>query len=249
LLYLGLALCHELGDELSISFALNTLAWVAQRQQDYARATSLWNESLTLAATLGNSLAVAEALDGAAAVAVALGRPAEATTLLGAIDAMLAGSGVLPLSFNVRESLLKAINIPLISHLSRRDRNRSRVAVRAMMSAKTFGASWSQGQTLPLNQAVDLGLTVLKAAVGFLPKPKRPPRRSSELLSPREKEVAALVASGLSNREVASALFIGERTAEFHVQSILSKLGFHTRAQIAAWAVTQNLVRPPEIFT
>ncbi|WP_063047091.1 ATP-binding protein [Nocardia pseudovaccinii] len=55
-------------------------------------------------------------------------------------------------------------------------------------------------------------------------------------LSPREREVAALVAAGKSNREIATALVLSERTAQNHVQHILTKLGFTNRSQIAAWA-------------
>ena len=54
-------------------------------------------------------------------------------------------------------------------------------------------------------------------------------------LSPREAEVAALVAEGLTNRQIAERLVISERTAQNHVQHILTKLGFATRSQIAAW--------------
>jgi DNA-binding NarL/FixJ family response regulator len=53
--------------------------------------------------------------------------------------------------------------------------------------------------------------------------------------------VAGLVARGFSNREVAAALFLSERTVESHVQHILNKLGFRSRAQIAAWAVANRL--------
>ena len=54
-------------------------------------------------------------------------------------------------------------------------------------------------------------------------------------LSPRERQIAALVADGLSNRQIAAQLVISERTAQNHVQHILGKLGFANRAQIAAW--------------
>jgi DNA-binding NarL/FixJ family response regulator len=54
-------------------------------------------------------------------------------------------------------------------------------------------------------------------------------------LSPREQQIAALVAAGLRNREIAAQLVISERTAQNHVQHILGKLGFANRAQIAAW--------------
>jgi len=50
--------------------------------------------------------------------------------------------------------------------------------------------------------------------------------------------VAALVAAGKTNREIAATVFISERTADNHVQHILNKLGFTSRSQIAAWAVT-----------
>jgi DNA-binding NarL/FixJ family response regulator len=54
-------------------------------------------------------------------------------------------------------------------------------------------------------------------------------------LSAREREVAELVAQGLSNREIAERLFITEKTAAYHVGAILNKLGFTSRAQIAAY--------------
>ncbi|HEV3311302.1 MAG TPA: LuxR C-terminal-related transcriptional regulator [Chloroflexota bacterium] len=54
-------------------------------------------------------------------------------------------------------------------------------------------------------------------------------------LTRREREVAILVAQGLTNREIATRLFISERTAESHVEQIRGKLGFHTRTQIAGW--------------
>jgi len=55
------------------------------------------------------------------------------------------------------------------------------------------------------------------------------------VLSRREREVAGLVAEGLTNRQIAERLFIAERTAEGHVEQIRNKLGFTSRSQIAAW--------------
>jgi predicted ATPase/DNA-binding CsgD family transcriptional regulator len=54
-------------------------------------------------------------------------------------------------------------------------------------------------------------------------------------LTKRELEVAALIESGLSNREIAERLVIAKRTADGHVERILAKLGFTSRAQVAAW--------------
>jgi DNA-binding NarL/FixJ family response regulator len=55
------------------------------------------------------------------------------------------------------------------------------------------------------------------------------------VLGRRELEIARLVADGLSNKEIGARLFISERTVESHVRNILNKLGFNSRAQIAAW--------------
>ena len=56
-------------------------------------------------------------------------------------------------------------------------------------------------------------------------------------LTPREREVAALIAQGRTNREIAEALVLSERTVDSHVRNIMGKLEINSRAQIAAWAV------------
>jgi DNA-binding NarL/FixJ family response regulator len=63
---------------------------------------------------------------------------------------------------------------------------------------------------------------------------------SNGLLSPRESEVVALIARGLSNREIAAALTISEKTAANHVEHIMTKLDLRSRAQIAIWALRQG---------
>lgn len=62
----------------------------------------------------------------------------------------------------------------------------------------------------------------------------------SPSLTRREREIAVLVAEGLTNREIAQRLFIAERTAEGHVEQIRNKLGFRSRAQVAAWITEQG---------
>lgn len=64
-------------------------------------------------------------------------------------------------------------------------------------------------------------------------------------LTRRETEVAALVAEGMTNREIAARLFISERTAESHVEQIRNKLGFHSRTQIAVWFAETKLQKVP----
>jgi DNA-binding CsgD family transcriptional regulator/tetratricopeptide (TPR) repeat protein len=64
-------------------------------------------------------------------------------------------------------------------------------------------------------------------------------------LTAREMEVAACVAMGMSNKEIAQHLSISGKTVEMHVGGCLSKLGFPSRARLAVWAVEQGLVSPP----
>jgi DNA-binding CsgD family transcriptional regulator len=73
------------------------------------------------------------------------------------------------------------------------------------------------------------------------PSPLRSARQTYDGLTAREREVAALIAQGLSNRALADTLVVSERTIAKHVENILSKLHFTSRAQIAAWAVEKGL--------
>jgi DNA-binding CsgD family transcriptional regulator len=100
-------------------------------------------------------------------------------------------------------------------------------------------------------EAQALQTAFLQAAGRYLPR-ARPPtpnqvlRRQFGGLSAREREVARLIAQGFSNREIADLLVVSERTVTTHVSHILDKLGFHSRAQIAAWAVEKGLASPSE---
>ena len=62
-------------------------------------------------------------------------------------------------------------------------------------------------------------------------------------LTAREREVAALLADGLTNGQLAERLFISPKTAAVHVSNILAKLGLSSRAEIAAWAVRHGIAR------
>jgi len=64
--------------------------------------------------------------------------------------------------------------------------------------------------------------------------------RTEDPLTPREREVAGLVAQALSNREVARTLVLSERTVESHVRSILAKAGLTTRTELTRWYLQQS---------
>jgi non-specific serine/threonine protein kinase len=86
---------------------------------------------------------------------------------------------------------------------------------------------------MPLDEAIE-------DALAMVPTPARPADRhlaeDGSRLTPREREVAALIARGLTNQQIADQLVIAKRTAANHVEHILAKLGFRSRVQIAAWA-------------
>jgi non-specific serine/threonine protein kinase len=63
---------------------------------------------------------------------------------------------------------------------------------------------------------------------------------ASDTLTAREREIARLMADGLSNHDIAEMLVISEGTVEVHVKHILSKLGFRSRTQVAGWVARQG---------
>lgn len=73
---------------------------------------------------------------------------------------------------------------------------------------------------------------------------RRQTRGHVEAMTAREAEIAAMVARGLTNREIAAALVVSARTVETHVSNAMAKMGFSNRSQLAAWAVERGLVAP-----
>lgn len=73
-----------------------------------------------------------------------------------------------------------------------------------------------------------------------------PPRESDDDLTPREREVLQLVATGATNREIAAALFVSENTVNFHMKHVLAKLHVKNRAEAAAYAVRRGLAGESE---
>jgi DNA-binding NarL/FixJ family response regulator len=72
------------------------------------------------------------------------------------------------------------------------------------------------------------------------------PEHTATALTAREREVLILVARGKSNREIADALVISERTARTHVSNMLGKLGLASRTQAALWAIREGLAPRPD---
>jgi non-specific serine/threonine protein kinase len=113
-----------------------------------------------------------------------------------------------------------------------------RVAGRALGPQQADGLIHA-GRTMPVQQGAELAMAV---AVGA--EPADPDRSDQVPLTPRERQVAALVASGRTNRQIGRVLGISEKTAEVHLHHVMSKLDARSRAEVAAWAVTHHLSAP-----
>jgi DNA-binding NarL/FixJ family response regulator len=95
------------------------------------------------------------------------------------------------------------------------------------------------GRIMPAQQATDLATAVASGAA-----PADPDRPQQVPLTPRERQVAALVASGRTNRQIGRMLGISEKTAEVHLHHVMTKLEVRNRAEVAAWAVTHHVSAP-----
>jgi DNA-binding NarL/FixJ family response regulator len=116
---------------------------------------------------------------------------------------------------------------------ARRQRGRAAVA-----------SDWANGQAMPSEDAIAFALAPDDAEQPAV-DPRRPRGTAPAApLTTREREVAALLARGLSNRAIAAALVISERTAEKHVANVMAKLGLRSRAQVAARSAAQEPSRP-----
>jgi non-specific serine/threonine protein kinase len=197
-------------------WALGAAAW---HRGDLDRATKLQQQSLRLRRDdrMGTTFSV-EAL---AWIAVSQQQYERAAVLLGAAAGLWQCIGATLDSFQ-----------PLAGH----HRDCEHLAQQALGEA-AYRAAYRRGLDLP-------GSDVLAYALQQPPDkpPEKPaaPAVSGALLTSRELQVARLIAGGRSNKQIAAELVISQRTAENHVEHILTKLGFTSRAQVAAWAATSQ---------
>ena len=115
------------------------------------------------------------------------------------------------------------------------------VPVRQALGAETTRLVWDAGRDMPIEQALELAFAATEPPA--TPSNEQPDRLAQQVerLSPREREVAALLAHGLSNRQIAEKLVITERTVAAHIEHLLNKLGFASRHQVGTWADEHGL--------
>jgi DNA-binding CsgD family transcriptional regulator/tetratricopeptide (TPR) repeat protein len=257
----ALELMRELGDSRGIASALHNLADVARDKGDWQRAALLHEESLGLWRQLGDrwsigvsSLALgrvrqhlgdartaARLLDESLAVFDALGvRQGSAACLEGLAEATLASGRAVDAArlLGAAEALRETIGAPLAPR-DRPGHARLVDALRRSVAPAAWRAAWRAGRSLTLGD-VTLDAHRLASTMDAAPPPAGP----SDVLTPRQRDVAALIVRGLTNRQIAAQLVISERTADRHVSNILDKLGLSTRAQVAAWVARDRPNHP-----
>src|SRR5262249_38175129 len=156
--------------------------------------TSLLHASLGASRAIGDRWAIAVAMELLALVASGDERPERAAQLLG-----IAGG-------------LWETAPPAFTPEWAAARERSRSAARARLGAAAFEQATARGRALGLDAALAFALEAVAS-----PGPTRPARSKTGPLSARELEVAGLVATGMSNKEIAARLIISERTVDTHV--------------------------------
>ena len=125
------------------------------------------------------------------------------------------------------------------SVIHRQDDRAVPIAEGERLASGIYGATMTvlAGRThIPFAGDTHSVLTAMRHGLGLPPLDRRTP----PALTRRQNQVAALVAQGWSNRQIANELVITERSAESHVERIRARLGFRSRAQVAAWYVASN---------
>ena len=207
----GTRLTRESGDLYSLEMMLLNLGLTALITGDLDASKPLFAEALRIAQQIDDRVAQYALLDALGYHASSSGQPRLAARLLGAAETVRTGAGA-----NV---------IPFLAPLLAAAED----SASAALGVARFAAEFLAGKQLTRDAAIGLALGdragVASTSSGKVTGP----------LGKREAEVARLVADGLSNKQIGARLFISERTVDSHVRSVLNKLGFNSRAQIAAW--------------
>ncbi|MRH93488.1 protein kinase [Nocardia sp. SYP-A9097] len=214
----ALAISEERGETMYRSYALWSLAIVSFRQGNLARATQLLAEALQVSRTVNDRTNTSTCLQALAWIAAEEKDAKRAVVLTAAAEQIGRSVGTSSILFS-----------DLLVHQEECERR-----TRQAMSEKTYAAAQREGAALGFDAAIAY-------ALGEHVSPA-PTDAAGRKLTKREREVAELIAEGLKNREIAARLFISPRTADGHVEHMLTKLGFTSRAQIAAWlAASQHM--------
>jgi non-specific serine/threonine protein kinase len=234
----SLLIRRQIGDRHGIAMTSGNLGVLAARAADPDLARTLLNESLGVARTVDDKRIWGAALHQLAALDAAQGE----------LRAALAGYAE---SLRVLDQVQDVWGIARALHGSA-DVLRSAGRAESARQLRTIAdglldsieALRSPADPSPDKGASDMvgrALALLAAEPAMHCDEAEEADRDRLPLTRREREIAALIARGLTNRQIAAELVIAERTADTHVSNLLGKLGARTRSQIAAWAVEHDL--------
>jgi predicted ATPase/DNA-binding CsgD family transcriptional regulator len=223
----ALDLFTELDARTEIARCQAGIGWVALDELDVPTASASLAASLELSVATGQRLGIARGMEAFAALAVVRGDDATAVRLEGAAAALREAAGLVHSAAPARlDGLLGTAHQRLGPDLA------------TQLLAEGRRLSAHEAANYALRSAVPAPEQPAAPAAAQDPESADAPPGSG--LTAREQEIAQLIACGLSNRGIAENLFISPATAARHVANIMAKLGLNSRAQIAAWVVSQG---------
>ena len=210
-----------------------------ERALVFAHATAALTQALTAQGKL--EAARSRLREGSGAVRGAENPPGD-SFMVEAAGGWLASAGMLPAAveaWGAADTYRTDHRWPAIPE-EQRTRRRLWAATREALGTVRFETRWAIGRSRDVREALELAMVAVEAAdLQDLPAPT-PSRRGRFNLTPREQEVLALVASGMSDGQIATALVISKKTASVHVANIKAKLGASSRVEVATIALRES---------
>jgi predicted ATPase/DNA-binding CsgD family transcriptional regulator len=219
-----IALTEPREESLHRANALMALGLDAWRRGDPIQAVELQRSNLAIKLGLDDRLGTALSLEALAWGVGALGQHRRAAHMLGMARTLWDSTG----------GAIATLFPELVG-----EHDNCVAAARAALGDRAYEAAFRRGSHRPPTEALDNSERTRRST-----ESGRAHSGGAASLTPREKEIAALLAQGLSNKAIAKTLVVAQRTAETHVANIMVKLGLTSRGQVSAWVAEHQGMEP-----